>query len=362
MRGGEGMKKAVLVVLITLLAVPVGARAKTIRLKFASYFPTAAKQSKMLEEFCSEVEKKTNGRVKIDFFGGGSLLKATKVYDGVVQGIADIGFSHIEYTRGRFPITEILDLPHGYPSAWVGTHVANDFYRKFRPREWNKVHVLWFNTCPPNQLILAKKAVRKLEDLKGLTIRGPGRVGEVLKALGATPKPVPMNEVYEAMARGVVDGCMTPIETLKAFRLAEVAKYVTLCWEATNVYTFYVVMNKAVWNDLPSEVKGVLDEVSREFEEKAARVWNKVDFIGLEAGKKEGVEFITLPPKEMKRWKEAVSSVTERYIQELSRAGYKAEELRAMIHYIRSRIPYWTKRQIEMGIKSVTGPEEMRAR
>ncbi len=173
---------------------------------------------------------------------------------------------------------------------------------------------------------------------------------------------MPMNEVYEAMARGVVDGCMTPIETLKAFRLAEVAKYVTLCWEAANVYTFYVVMNKAVWNDLPSEVKGVLDEVSREFEEKAARVWNKVDFIGLEAGKKEGVEFITLPLKEMKRWKEAVSPVTERYIQELSKAGYKAEELRAMIHYIRSRIPYWTKRQIEMGIKSVTGPEEMRAR
>lgn len=346
--------------LMVALATAAEAGPKTIRLKFASYFPTAAKQSKLLEEFCAEVGQRTNGKVKIDFFGGGSLLKATKVYDGVVQGIADIGFSHIEYTRGRFPVTEIVDLPHGYPSAWVASHVANDFYRKFKPKEWAKVHVLWFNTCPPNQLILAKKAVYKLEDLRGLTVRGPGRVGELLKALGATPKPVPMNEVYEAMARGVVDGCMTPIETLKAFRLAEVAKYVTLCWEAANIYTFYVVMNKEVWDGLPPEVQKLLEKVSGEFEERAALVWNRVDFIGLKAGKEKGVKFIPLPPEEMKRWKEAVSPMTQSYLKELERAGFNKAELEGMVSFIKDRIQYWTKKQIEYGIKSVTGPEAIR--
>ncbi len=214
------------------------AQASKIRLRFASYFPTAAPQSKVLESFCRDVGKRTGGKVTVDFYGGGSLLKATKVYDGVLNGLADIGFSHIEYTRGRFPITEMLDLPIGYPSAWVGTHVANDFYEKFKPKEWNGVKVLWFNTCPPNQLILSKRPVYKLEDLKGLTVRGPGKIAEILKALGATPKPVPMNEVYEAMARNVVQGSMTPVETLFSFRLSDVARYVTLCWQVTNVYTF----------------------------------------------------------------------------------------------------------------------------
>ncbi len=361
------MKKVFLVSLVAvfmlgLVGITFAEAGPKVRLKFASYFPTAAKQSKLLEEFCKEIEKRTNGKVKVDFYGGGSLLKATKVYDGVVEGIADIGFSHIEYTRGRFPITEIVDLPLGYPSAWVGSHVANDFYTRFRPKEWEKVHVLWFNTCPPNQLILAKKPVEKLEDLKGLTVRGPGRVGEVLKALGATPKPVPMNEVYEAMARGVVQGCMTPIETLKAFRLAEVAKYVTLCWPAANIYTFYVVMNKKVWDGLPADIQKVFSEVAGEFEERAALVWNAVDFIGLKAGKEKGVKFIPLSPEEMKKWKVAVAPVVDDYLRELEKMGFKRADLEEMVTFIRDRIRYWTKKQLEYGIKSVTGPEEMRAK
>ena len=348
-------------ILAAFLAAPK-AHSKTIRLKFASYFPTAAEQSKILEEFCRDVSIRTGGSVKVDFYGGGSLLKATKVYDGVVEGIADIGFSHIEYTRGRFPITEILDLPLGYPSAWVGTHVANDFYRKFRPKEWSKTKVLWLNTCPPNQLILSKKPVRRLEDLKGLTVRGPGRVGEILKALGATPKPVPMNEVYEAMARGVVEGCMTPIETLKSFRLAEVAKYVTLCWPAANVYTFYVVMNRKVWNRLPCDVQKVIEELSGEYMERVALVWNAVDFVGLKAAKEHGIKFISLSPSEEARWKKAVEPTIDSYLRSLEKKGYSRKDLEEMVKFIRERISFWTKKQAKYGIKSVTGPESIRAK
>lgn len=343
------------------LLVPLAFGQKVIRLKFASYFPTAASQSKLLEEFCRDVEKRTNGAVKVDFYGGEALLSATKIYDGVVQGIADIGFSHIEYTVGRFPLTEILDLPHGYPSAWVASRVANDFYRRFKPEEWKDVQPLWFNTSPPNELILARKPVYKLEDVKGLTVRGPGRVAEVLKALGAVPKPVPMPEVYEAMARGVVEGCMTPVETLKAFRLAEVAKYVTMCYEATNLYTFYVVMNKKVWDSLPAEVQKVFTDLSKEYEEKAAKVWNDVEFEGWEAGKAKGVTFIYLPDDEMKRWKEAVQPTVEDYLKALEKAGHSRAKLNEMVSYIRERIQYWLGKQKELGIKSITGPKEIRA-
>ncbi len=334
---------------------------KVIRLKFASYFPTAASQSKLLEEFCRDVEKRTNGTVKVDFYGGEALLSATKVYDGVVQGIADIGFSHVAYTVGRFPITELADLPHGYPSAWVSTHVVNDFYERYKPEEWKDTKVLWLNTQPPQVLILAKKPVYKLEDLKGLTIRGTGRTSEILKALGAVPKPVPMPETYEAISRGVVEGSMTAIETLKSFRLAEVAKYVTLCYGVADVYTFYVVMNKRTWESLPGEVQKVFDELSKEYREKAARVWNDVDFEGLKAGKEKGVTFINLTEDEMKKWQEAVQPVVEAYLKELEKAGHSRAKLNEMISYIKERTRYWLDRQKELGIKSVTGPKEIRA-
>lgn len=346
---------------IFYVVVPKTAMAKSAKvIRFASYFPTAAKQSKLLEEFCKEISKRSNGKIKIDFYGGGSLLKATKVYDGVVQGIADIGFSHVEYTRGRFPITEMLDLPLGFPSAWVGTHVANDFYNHFKPKEWQKVHVLWFNTCPPNVIILSKKPVYKMKDLKGLTIRGPGRVGEVLKNLGATPKPVPMNEVYEAMSRGVVDGSMTPIETLRSFRLAEVSKYVTKCWQIGNIYTFYVVMNKKVWDKLSTSEQKMFNEVSKEYEEKSAQVWNGVDLIGLNFGKKHGVKFIELSQSQVSQWSKAVKPVREKYVEELKSKGYSKEKPTEMLEFVNERIKYWTKMQAKKGIKSVTGPESIR--
>ncbi len=357
------MKTKALVYVFCLLLVifflhPAFAK-DTITLEFASYFPTAAKQSKLLEQFCQDVEEQTNGQVKIYFHGGGSLLKSSNVYDGVVQGIADIGFSHIEYTRGRFLVTELLDLPLGYPSAWVGTHVANDFYNKFTPKEFEKSHVLWFNTSPPNAIITKDTPVRDLEDLKNLTLRGPGVIGEILIALGVTPKPVPLVETYDAISRGVVDGSMTPIETLFSFRLAEAVQYVTNCWEATNLYTFYVVMNKNKWNSLPKDIQKTINKVSQEYIDKAASVWNEVDVRGYKKGKKEGVKFINLSSEEMDKWKKAVNPVIERKVKQLTNEGHSKEKILNQIEYINKRIKYWTKKQIERNIKSPTGPKEI---
>lgn len=335
---------------------PALAQAKT-SLTFASYFPTAAKQSKLLEEFCAEVKDRTDGEIVIDFHGGGSLLKGPKVYDGVAQGIADIGFSHIEYTSGRFPITEILDLPLGYPSAWVATHVANDFFNQYKPKELDQTKVLWFNTSPPNSIITKDKSVKKLKDLKGLTLRGPGIIGDVINALGATPKAVPLVETYSAISRGVVDGSMTPIETLFSFRLAETVQYVTNIWKASNVYTFYVVMNKNSWNSLSKENQEIINEISQEYLGKAAKVWNEVDVKGYEQGKKEGVEFLTLSEEEMARWEEAVQPVIDNKIESLSQSGFTEEEIKDMISYIQKRTEYWTEKQIERGVTSPTGPE-----
>jgi TRAP-type C4-dicarboxylate transport system substrate-binding protein len=343
---------------MALFATPAFS-ADVITLKFANYFPPPAPHSKICEEFARDLEQRTDGKIKIQYFAGGSLLKAQRMYEGVVTGIADIGLAHVEYTPGRMPVTEACDLPIGYPSGWVANEVVNDFYYKFKPKEWDKVKILWMHSSTPN-VIISKKPVRTLEDLKGLTLRAPGRVGDTIKALGATPAPTPIMETYDAIAKGVIDGVNTPYETLRTFRFAEVAKYVTVSWRVGNVYTFYVAMNKNSYRKLPPDLKEIFDELCGEYKERFALMWNSIDFAGEAFAKKNGVEFIELSPAQVVKWNEAVQPVIEDYVKKMVSSGYPETTVKGWVKFLNDRIDYWTKKEIQLDIKSATGPPEMR--
>ena len=335
------------------------AAAQVIELKFANFFPPPARHSQICVEFLADLEARTEGRVKGRFFAGGSLLKAPAMFSGVVTGIADIGLSHVEYTPGRMPVTEAVGLPLGYPSGWVANQVVNDFYNKFRPAEWKDVEVLWMHSSTPNVMI-TKKPVRTLEDLKGMTIRAPGTIGDTVRALGATPAPTPMMEVYDAMSKGVIDGVNTPFETLRTFRFAEVAKYTTASWQVGNVYPFYVIMNKNSYKKLTPELKEIFDRLVGEYKERTALMWNLIDFEGREFAVAQGVEIIDLSPEQAARWQEAAKPVIEDYIKKMSGSGFAESEVRGWIKYLEERIAYWAAKQLELRIKSPTGPKEMR--
>jgi TRAP-type C4-dicarboxylate transport system substrate-binding protein len=298
--------------------------------------------------------------LKIRFFPAGTLLTAPKIYDGVVEGIADIGFSNISYTYGRFRMTEALDLPLGFPNAWVANRVANDFFKEFKPKEWDKIHMLSMHTSPVNVVLTATKPVNKMEDLKGMTLRGQGIIADVVSALGATPRSIPMPEAYEAMQKKVIEGLMIPMETLRAFRLAEVSKFSTECWPIGQVYTFYLIMNKDVWNKLPPNLQKVFNEYP--FEEKLARMWNDVDIDGKNLGVEKGLKFIELPREEINKWKKAVEPVLDKFVKSMVSAGFKEKEVRESINYARLRTEYWTTKQKELGVKSSTGPAEVRVK
>src|SRR4030065_48762 len=105
----KGKPVFICLVLITLLVPSIVWGA--VELKFCNYFPIPSQQSKICEEFIKDLDSRSGGQLKIRFFPAGTLLTAPKMYDGVVEGIADIGFSNIGYTCGRFQVTEVLGLP-----------------------------------------------------------------------------------------------------------------------------------------------------------------------------------------------------------------------------------------------------------
>ncbi|MCX5810260.1 MAG: TRAP transporter substrate-binding protein [Proteobacteria bacterium] len=315
--------------------------ADVIKLKFANYFPPTHMNSVMMGKFCDELNKKLTGKVELTQYTGSTLLSAPKIAAGVSAGIADIGLSNLAYTRGRFPVMEIMELPLGYPSAWIAGHVANDFYNKFKPKDFDGYHVLMLSTSPINVIQTLNKPVKTLEDLKGLKLRGTGRLGDMVKALGATPIPIETPDLYDSLKRGVIEGALLPLETLKGFKTGEVLKYVTASWKVGSAYCFYVLMNKQKWDSLPADVKKVINEFSEEFTERWAVEWNNIDIEGREYFTKQGGQIVPISDAESARWVKAAEPVIDDYKKDLISKGYKAKEIDGWLSFVRERIEYW---------------------
>ncbi len=313
------MKKFLVVCFsVTLLAficsVTQPVQAAQTKLTYSVFFPPTHGQAKAADSWAKEIEKRTHGKVKITILAGGTLTPADQTYDGVAKGIADIGMSCFAYTRGRFPVMETLDLPLGYPNGRVATRVANDFYERFRPKELEGVKVLYIHAHGPG-LLHTVRPVRSLADIKGMKIRSTGLSSKVVSALGAVPVAMPQGDTYESLQKGVVEGTITPIETLKGWKQAEVIKYTTDCKSIGYTTAMFVVMNLRKWNSLPPDVKKVFEEVSKEWVDVHGKEWDRLDAEGKEYSLSLGNKIIPLSREEGARWKAAVKPIINEYIR-----------------------------------------------
>lgn len=316
------MKKgALLAALAALLMLAAPAMAGTTMLTYSNFFPPTHIQSKLAQEWAKEVEKRSGGEVVVQYFPGGTLTKARQAYDGVVQGISDIGMSALAYSRGRFPVMAAVDLPLGYTSGEAATKVANNVYRHFKPAELDDVKVLYFHAHGPGILFTKGTKVEKLEDLQGLKIRATGNSAKLAAALGATPVAQSMPDAYQSLRKGVVDGGFYPMETNKGWKMAEVVDYCTESYPAAYTTTFFVVMNKAKWNALSDKAKSVLETVSNEWAEKHGKAWDSSDQDGRKYFIEQGGSFIALGKAEGQRWHEAARPVVDEYIKETTAKG-----------------------------------------
>jgi TRAP-type C4-dicarboxylate transport system substrate-binding protein len=275
-------------------------------------------------DWAKEIEKRTNGKVQITMFPGGTLTPPDKCYDGVVKGISDIGYSVLAYTRGKFPLTEVADLPLGIKSGMVATKLINEYYKKFNPKEFNEVKVMYLHGHGPG-FIHTKKAVRTLEDIKGMKIRCTGLAAKIAAALGATPVAMPMSETYDSLSRGVVDGSMAPMEALSTWKWGEVVKFSTEDYGASYSTGFFVVMNKDKWNALSPDIQKIIEKINEEWIEKTGKVWDDVDKAGKEFTLKLGNQIISLSKEENEKWAKAVRPLLDGYVKNMKDKGLPGE-------------------------------------
>lgn len=281
---------------------------------YSIFFPASHIQYKTAALWGKEIEKRTEGRVKINMFPGGTLTKAPQCYEGVVNGISDIGMSCFAYTRGRFPLLEGLDLPVGYPNGVSASLAADYMVRKHKPRELQETKVLYIHAHGPG-VLCAKKVVTNEKDFKGMKIRATGLSSKIVKALGGVPVAISQPETYEALQKGVVEATFCPVETLKGWKQGEVIDYVMDTSAIGYTTSMFVVINRQKWEKLPADIKKIFEDVSKLWVKKHGKAWDEADREGYEYIKSLNRGVVKIPRSEMEKWKKSVNPLFEDYIK-----------------------------------------------
>jgi len=204
--------------------------------------------------------------------------------------------------------------------------MANAFYHKFRPKEYDDVKLFYLHAHGPG-FFHTKTPVNKIEELKGLRIKSDANTSKVVTAAGATPTTMPMLETYDALKRGLADGVLLPIETLKGWKFGEVCKYTYVNHGNAYGNGFFIAMNKEKWNSLPKDIQQIIDKLNEEWFEKQAKLWTDVDVEGLDFAIKTGQKIVYATPEEEAKMRERMKPVLDAYVKSMKEKGLPGEEV-----------------------------------
>ena len=334
----------VMAALALVMGMAGGAKADTVTMTFSDIFPATHFNAKLAQSWCQEVQKQTGGKVKITYFPGQSLTKGPECYDGVVNGLSDLGQSVLQYTRGRFPLIDFINLPLGYNSGKVATAIINEVYDKFKPQELMDTEVMVLHAHGPGFVFTKDKEIKTMADFKGVKIRSHGPTAEMLKLLGATPVALPMPELYQALQRGVVNGGVFPMESNKGWKLAEVVNRAIICYPTAYSLGFFVTMNKGKWNALPDDVKATIKKINLEWTRKYGAAWDQADAVGKKYFLEKGGKLIDIAADEAAKWGQAVKPVPDLYVAQAKEKNLPGAEVLA---FVRERLQAATEGKFE---------------
>jgi TRAP-type C4-dicarboxylate transport system substrate-binding protein len=265
------VKKLVGVLLAALLVLSLAACAKkeaaagadsgkVYELAFSMHTAAESPIGQYYQAMFDDIEKRTNGKVKVTVHGSGTLAPAPAVVDMVRDGGCDIGWVFTSFYFGQYPLSDVIAVPlQDAETCQQGTKVLWDLYEKYPKMadEWKDFHVLTMYGNPVSY-VYSKDPIAKISDLRGKTIRSTsGGVAEVLKAWGANVISAPPIEIFDGMSKGVMQGYTFEPTGIVDYSLGEVTPYVTdlLLYQGP----FVTVMNKGVYESLPKEYQAAFD-------------------------------------------------------------------------------------------------------
>jgi len=322
------LKKCLIIVMVLALLVPLYACGEngsdeTYEFSLAHFFPgTHPVETAFIQVWADQLDSATDGQVKITSYPGGTLIGAVDTYNGVKEGIADIGMSCFSYTRGQFPVLEAFELPGVlYKNSKVASMVAWEGIKQLNPEEVQDTKLLMVIATGPGDLFTTIP-IRNLDDLQGVEIRATGISATTLELLGGTPVAMPQSDAYEALSKGVVKGNLSPVEVLKGWKHGEVTDYLTRTPFLYNTL-FFVTMNLDKWNSMPKKLQDTIIEATEKFhKEVGIGLWDMQNEAGIDfALNEQGMEEIILSDAEAAKWIDKVTPLQNTYSENIKSLG-----------------------------------------
>ena len=306
----------------SLTALPRAFAQSSSTLRFHQMLPPQATiPARAIKPWADKVEKESGGRIKVQLFPSMQLDgRPPELFDQAKDGVVDVVWTVLGYTPGRFPKTEAFELPFSSGLAEPASRAFQEFVERHAMDEFKDVKLIGVHVHGPG-LIHSLQPVTKLEDMKGLKVRGGSRIINImLEQLGATPVGMPVPAVTEAMTKGVIQGTTIPWEVVPSLKIAEIVKNHTTFSGEQGLFTqtFAMTMNRRSYEKLPADLKKVIDANSGvETAALFGRAMDEGDRIGLASAKKLGNKVVTLDATETARWKAAAAVVEADWIKEV---------------------------------------------
>ena len=315
------------------LASPFAHAQQKHEMKLAYFVGDQHAMSQWLIKWSGELEKGSGGRIAVKRFPSAQMGPTPQHYDFARTGQADVSWFLHGGTPGRFPLTEIVNLPFMVGSAEIGTKVLNDsqLRSKYLDAEHKGIKVLMLFTHQPGGPHTTKKPIRTLEDFKGLRLRfASPTVRDLVGALGATPVGVPPTEIAEQLQKGTIDGAFMDYGGVGiAFKLGGTVRYSTELY--AYVTSFGLGMNEDFWSKLSPDLKKLVTESVTGKEAEVGRAWDGLDVPGKKAILDGGGEAIRLSSAEMAKVHKIGAEVSEAKIKEYEGKGMPARGVYTMM-------------------------------
>jgi len=302
---------------------------KPVTLKTSMFFASNSWAGKQYQWWANELTKRTNGRVKVDFFWMDSLVKQADMLPGLKTKMTDAGFTTSSYFPSNLPLFMMIDLLGNAGDDYGAVILASLDTQENEPNlkaelEREGVVMLAEHLTGFGSIAMGKR-VGSFSELKGKTIRTVGAVqNSYFKGLGANPVFMPYSDIYEAMSRGTVDGFIGAFALSDSMKHYEVIKSaITFNWQ--QVTASGVLMNRNLFLSLPKDIQTIMMDLRKEFASYYSdAVKNDIAGILYKWVYERGINYIALTPEEKAFNAKLIETTNDTFIKEQEAKGNKA--------------------------------------
>lgn len=307
----------------------------SLTLRWADMSPATGTRPKYLMKAAAEIEKATEGRVKIQFYWSNSLVKVKENVRAVQKGIADMAWAASTYHPAEYPMAlasqNMLYAPKCDDAALLTrSHWEMlDEHKPYRDQFEKWGAALWYFFPYDSYGCYAKKPIKTLEDFKGMRLRVSSEgIGKTVSILGAHPLFLPASEVYTALEKNMIDGAICGYEWGKRYNLYEVTQYLNLL-NSSMCGCGYGIVSKAALAKMSDADRKVFMEIGRRvsLEYGAAVRDERQDNIKIMEEK--GMTLVPFSQEEKERWADIpeVKAMIPAWLEEEKKEG-RGEESR----------------------------------